>query len=460
MTKLTQTRTLGSGSPPSTVSAVGLGCMGMSEFYGTTDEAESTADHPARPRPRRDLPRHRRHVRPVHQRAAGRQGHRRPARRGAAGHQVRQRARPRTAAGSASTAARTTSARPATRRCSGSASTTSTSTTSTASTARRRSRRPGARWPSWCRPARCGTSASPRRPPATIRAAHAVHPITALQTEWSLWTRDVEENDVLATVRELGIGFVAYSPIGRGFLSGEIRSLDDLAPDDFRRQQPAVPGRELRQEPRAGRQGPRDRRREGRDRHPAGAGLGARPGRGRRADPRHQAGALPRGERRGRRGRARPRRTWPGSTRWPRWARRPATATRTCPRVDALIRRAPRPLVVARAPSRSPPAPRSRPAPSTRSRPSRPADEGRGREHVGPEQRRPDHGDRQYASAARPSRGSTRCRPRWAVPDVATPPDTSGTHGEHPGRVGRVLDADPPRQRVGARAGPRCRRRR
>jgi aryl-alcohol dehydrogenase-like predicted oxidoreductase len=77
---------------------------------------------------------------------------------------------------------------------------------------------------------------------ATIRKAHAVHPVTALQTEWSLWTRDVEENDVLATVRELGIGFVAYSPIGRGFLSGQIRSIDDLAPDDFRRNNPRFQG--------------------------------------------------------------------------------------------------------------------------------------------------------------------------------------------------------------------------
>ena len=76
----------------------------------------------------------------------------------------------------------------------------------------------------------------------TIRKAHAVHPITALQTELSLWTRDVEENGVLATVRELGIGFVAYSPIGRGFLSGEIRSIDDLAPDDFRRHNPRFQG--------------------------------------------------------------------------------------------------------------------------------------------------------------------------------------------------------------------------
>ena len=73
---------------------------------------------------------------------------------------------------------------------------------------------------------------------ATIRRAHAVHPITALQTEWSLWTRDVEANGVLDTVRELGIGFVAYSPLGRGALSGAITSVQDLAPDDFRRTHP------------------------------------------------------------------------------------------------------------------------------------------------------------------------------------------------------------------------------
>jgi aryl-alcohol dehydrogenase-like predicted oxidoreductase len=68
--------------------------------------------------------------------------------------------------------------------------------------------------------------------PATIRKAHAVHPITALQTEYSLWSRDPED-EILATVRELGIGFVAYSPLGRGFLSGSIRSLDDLPEGDF-----------------------------------------------------------------------------------------------------------------------------------------------------------------------------------------------------------------------------------
>jgi aryl-alcohol dehydrogenase-like predicted oxidoreductase len=73
--------------------------------------------------------------------------------------------------------------------------------------------------------------------PETIRRAHAVHPITAVQTEYSLWTRDPED-DILATLRELGIGFVAYSPLGRGFLTGQIRSMDDLPEDDWRRTNP------------------------------------------------------------------------------------------------------------------------------------------------------------------------------------------------------------------------------
>jgi aryl-alcohol dehydrogenase-like predicted oxidoreductase len=81
--------------------------------------------------------------------------------------------------------------------------------------------------------------------PATIRRAHAVHPISALQNEYSLWTRD-PESDVLATVRELGIGFVAYSPIGRGFLSGRIRSTDDLDAKDFRRHGPRFQDENLR----------------------------------------------------------------------------------------------------------------------------------------------------------------------------------------------------------------------
>ncbi|MFN6487892.1 MULTISPECIES: aldo/keto reductase [unclassified Nostoc] len=77
--------------------------------------------------------------------------------------------------------------------------------------------------------------------PATIRRAVAVHPITALQTEYSLWSRDPED-EILPTVRELGIGFVPYSPLGRGFLSGAIASPDDLAPDDYRRNSPRFQG--------------------------------------------------------------------------------------------------------------------------------------------------------------------------------------------------------------------------
>lgn len=77
--------------------------------------------------------------------------------------------------------------------------------------------------------------------PETLRRAQATHPITALQTEYSLWSRDPED-ELLEVVRELGIGFVPYSPLGRGFLSGEIKSIDDLAPDDFRRANPRFAG--------------------------------------------------------------------------------------------------------------------------------------------------------------------------------------------------------------------------
>jgi aryl-alcohol dehydrogenase-like predicted oxidoreductase len=73
--------------------------------------------------------------------------------------------------------------------------------------------------------------------PETIRRAHAVHPVTAVQTEYSLWTRD-PETEILPLARELGIGYVAYSPLGRGFLTGQIRSLDQFGPDDFRANNP------------------------------------------------------------------------------------------------------------------------------------------------------------------------------------------------------------------------------
>jgi aryl-alcohol dehydrogenase-like predicted oxidoreductase len=77
--------------------------------------------------------------------------------------------------------------------------------------------------------------------PDTIRRANAVHPISALQSEYSLWSRDPED-EILATVRELGVGFVAYSPLGRGFLTGQIKSIDDLAADDYRRYSPRFQG--------------------------------------------------------------------------------------------------------------------------------------------------------------------------------------------------------------------------
>jgi aryl-alcohol dehydrogenase-like predicted oxidoreductase len=77
--------------------------------------------------------------------------------------------------------------------------------------------------------------------PATIRRAHTIHPISALQTEYSLWSRDPED-EILPTVRELGIGFVAYSPLGRGFLSGAFKTIEDLTPDDYRRNSPRFQG--------------------------------------------------------------------------------------------------------------------------------------------------------------------------------------------------------------------------
>jgi aryl-alcohol dehydrogenase-like predicted oxidoreductase len=81
--------------------------------------------------------------------------------------------------------------------------------------------------------------------PRTIRRAHAVHPIAALQTEYSLWSRDPED-EILPTVRELGIGFVAYSPLGRGFLTGRFRRFEDLPEDDWRRRSPRFQGENFR----------------------------------------------------------------------------------------------------------------------------------------------------------------------------------------------------------------------
>jgi len=81
--------------------------------------------------------------------------------------------------------------------------------------------------------------------PDTIRRAHAVHPIAALQTEYSLWSREPED-EILPVVRELGIGFVPYSPLGRGFLTGRFKSVDDFEPDDYRRNSPRFQGENFR----------------------------------------------------------------------------------------------------------------------------------------------------------------------------------------------------------------------
>jgi aryl-alcohol dehydrogenase-like predicted oxidoreductase len=78
--------------------------------------------------------------------------------------------------------------------------------------------------------------------PDTLRRAHAIHPITAVQTEYSLWSREPEQNGILAACRELGVGFVPYSPLGRGFLTGQIKRYEDLASDDYRRQSPRFQG--------------------------------------------------------------------------------------------------------------------------------------------------------------------------------------------------------------------------
>ena len=111
--------------------------------------------------------------------------------------------------------------------------------------------------------------------PETIRRAHATHPITALQTEYSLWTRDVEA-EILPTCRELGIGFVPYSPLGRGFLSGRFKSPDDLDEDDFRRHGPRFQGEALEQNLRLVGEGRGAGTGQGLHAGAAGARLGAR----------------------------------------------------------------------------------------------------------------------------------------------------------------------------------------
>ena len=137
----------------------------------------------------------------------------------------------------------------------------------------------------------------------TIRRGHAVHPITAVQTEYSLWTRDPEA-EVLPTCRELGIGYVSYSPLGRGFLSGRFSSPDELDADDFRRSGPRFTGANLEANLKLAAQVAEIADDEGRHTGAAGAGVGSGPGRRHRPDPGDQAPDLPRAERGGGRRRA------------------------------------------------------------------------------------------------------------------------------------------------------------
>ena len=140
--------------------------------------------------------------------------------------------------------------------------------------------------------------------PDTIRRAHKVHPITALQTEYSLWSREPEE-EILPTVRELGIGFVAYSPLGRGFLTGQIKSHRRPRARRLPPQRAALPGRKLPEEPRSRRRrSPSIAAAEALHAGAARARLGAGAGRRHRADPGHQAAALRGGEHRRARGHA------------------------------------------------------------------------------------------------------------------------------------------------------------
>jgi aryl-alcohol dehydrogenase-like predicted oxidoreductase len=134
----------------------------------------------------------------------------------------------------------------------------------------------------------------------TIRRAHKVHPLTAVETEYSLWSRDVEK-DILPACRELGIGFMAYAPLGRGFLTATIKTLDALIPKDRRREHPRFSSDNIAKN--AALLAPLEKVAAGEKtyRGPGRARVVARAGRGHRADPRHQAPHLSRAELRSRR---------------------------------------------------------------------------------------------------------------------------------------------------------------
>ncbi len=240
------------------VARIGLGAMGMSfAFTGAgSDDAESIRTIHRALDLGRELHRHRRGLRPVHQRGTRRQGDQGPPRRRRARHQVRHdlalrsRARPARqqpgqhphGGGGLAATARTPTI-----------STCTTNTASTPNTPIEDTIGAVAELVAEGKVRHIGLSEAWVD---TIRRAHAVHPITALQSEYSLWTRDPEP-EVLPLLRELGIGFVPYSPLGKGFLTGTIRSTDQFDETDFRADQPALHRRELPAQPRHRRRGRR-----------------------------------------------------------------------------------------------------------------------------------------------------------------------------------------------------------
>ena len=255
------------------------------------------------------------------------------------------------AAPATSTAAPRTSAPRSTARCNGSAPTTSTSTTSTASTRTPRSRTPSARSPSSSPRARSATSGCRRPAPDTIRRAHAVHPITALQSEYSLLTRDPEPAGAAGAARARHRLRRRTRRSAGGSSPGTIRSTDEFDATDCRMTNPRFTGENFQRNLRLVDEVAGDRRR---GRRHAGAGrdrVAAGPGRRHRPHPRDQARRPGRGERRGRRGRAHPRadrqaqRPHPGRRRPPQRAAdaddRALTAALSS-RIPSLVRAAPR----------------------------------------------------------------------------------------------------------------------